>query len=305
MARNDVADATHPIRDRSKESQAAPTTSWWKLARRRFLRNRLSIAGLIVLSLLFLIAIAGPTLVAKDLALRPQPRDRLQEPSSEHLLGTDEVGRDVFARLIYAARVSLGISFFTMIVSIILGTFFGVVSGYYGGIVDQGLMRFTDAMLSLPSIFILLLIAAVIRPNITMIVLVLGFLNWIDLARILRGQVLSLKRLEFIEACRALGCSNGFIIRRHVIPNALGSILVAAPLIMGRALLSESALSFLGLGIQPPIPTWGNMLNNAQANLILYPELAVSPGIMIVISVVTINFIGDGLRDAFDPKQSR
>lgn len=300
-----MTEGTLQIDSHAEKEQIPPTMSWWQLARRRFLRNRLSIAGLIILSILFLIAIVGPMLIVEDLAIRPQPLQRLQEPSSEHLLGTDEVGRDVFARLIYAARVSLGISFFTMIVSIILGTSFGVVSGYYGGIIDQGLMRFTDAMLSLPSIFILLLIAAVIRPNVTMIILVLGFLNWIDLARILRGQVLSLKRLEFIEACRALGCSNGFIIRRHVIPNALGSILVAAPLIMGRALLSESALSFLGLGIQPPTPTWGNMLNNAQANLILYPELAVSPGIMIVISVVTINYIGDGLRDAFDPKQSR
>jgi peptide/nickel transport system permease protein len=280
-------------------------TSWWQLAWRRFLRNRMSIVGLGILVILVIVALLGPQLIDSDQALRPQPLNMLQGRSSEHILGTDEIGRDVFARLIYASRISLGISFFTMIVSIILGTFLGVVSGYFGGLIDQVLMRFTDAVLSLPSIFILLLIAAVIRPNITMIILVLGFLNWIDLARILRGQVLSLKRLEYIEACRALGCNNSFIIRRHVIPNVLGSILVAAPLIMGRALLSESALSFLGLGIQPPIPTWGNMLNNAQAHLIIHPDLAVSPGIMIVISVVTINLIGDGLRDAFDPKQSR
>lgn len=276
--------------------------SWWQLAWKRFLRNRLSIVGIIILSILFFIAIIGPLLIDPDLALRPQPTQRLLEPSSEHWLGTDEVGRDIFARLIYAERVSLGIAFFTMVVSIVIGTLTGLISGYFGGVIDQIISRVTDGILSIPSIYILLMISAVLRPNIPMIIVTLGFLNWMDLSRVLRSQVLSLKNMDFIEACRSTGASNVFTIRRHIFPNSLGAILVIAPLIMGRALLAESALSFLGLGIQLPTPSWGNMLNNAQLHLITHPELAVSPGLMIVICVVTINYIGDGLRDAFDPK---
>lgn len=286
----------------SNINQKTKEYSWWQLAWKRFLKNRLSILGIIVLGILILIAIIGPLLIEPDLALRPQPLNRLLEPSSEHWLGTDEVGRDIFARIIYAERISLGIAFFTMIVSIILGTLTGLISGYYGGFVDQVISRVTDGILSIPSIYVLLMISAVLRPNIPMIIITLGFLNWMDLSRILRSQVLSLKNMDFIEACRATGASNSFTIRRHIFPNSLGSILVVAPLVMGRALLAESALSFLGLGIQPPIPSWGNMLNNAQLHLITHPVLAVPPGLMIVICVVTVNYIGDGLRDAFDPK---
>jgi len=252
-----------------------------------------------------LVALCGPLFIEKERALRPDPLHRLQEPSKENWLGTDEIGRDIFSRLIYAARISLGISFFTMVVSILIGTFLGLVSGYFGKWVDQIISRITDGILSIPAIYVLLMIAAVVRPNIPMIILTLGFLNWMDLSKILRSEVLVLKHMDFIEASRATGSSPAFILRRHILPNILGSILVSAPLIMGRALLSESALSFLGMGIQPPIPTWGNMLNNAQMNLIDHPGLAVSPGLMIVIAVVTVNYIGDGLRDAFDPRLSR
>lgn len=272
------------------------------LAWKRFLRNKMAFSGLLLLSLLIMTVAIGPVLIERDLAMRPQPLQMLQHPSGEHILGTDEVGRDVFARLIYAGRISIGVGFFAMVVSTLFGTFMGVVAGYYGGLVDQVLMRITDAMLSIPGIFLLLMIGAVVRPTVTIIILVLGLLNWVDIARILRSHVLSIRRMNYIEAAQALGAADQTIILRHIIPNSLGTILVAAPLIVARAILSESALSFLGLGIQPPTPTWGNMLNQAQQHLLATPGLAVSPGIMIMITVVSVNLIGDGLRDAFDPK---
>lgn len=272
------------------------------LAWKRFLRNRMAFSGVLLLGLLVLAVAIGPTFIERDLAMRPQPLQMLQHPSGEHILGTDEVGRDVFARLIYAGRISIGVGFFAMVVSTILGTFMGVVAGYYGGLVDQVLMRITDAMLSIPGIFLLLMIGAVVRPTVLIIILVLGLLNWVDIARILRSHILTIRQTNYIEAARALGAANGMIIWRHIIPNSLSTILVAAPLIVARAILSESALSFLGLGIQPPTPTWGNMLNQAQQHLLTTPGLAVTPGIMIMITVVSVNLIGDGLRDAFDPR---
>jgi peptide/nickel transport system permease protein len=189
-----------------------------------------------------------------------------------------------------------------MTISTLIGTLTGVIAGYHGGIVDQVLMRLTDAMLSVPSIFLLLMIGAVVRPNVPIIILVLGLLNWVDIARVLRGHVLTIRKMNYIEAARGLGASNGMIMSHHIIPNSMGTILVAAPLIVARAILSESALSFLGLGIQPPTPSWGNMLNQAQQHLLNTPGLAVSPGIMIMITVVSVNLIGDGLRDALDPR---
>lgn len=272
------------------------------LAWKRFVRNRMAFSGVLLLGLLVLTVAIGPLFIARDLAMRPQPLQMLQHPSGEHILGTDEVGRDVFARLIYAGRISIGIGFFAMVVSMLFGTFMGVVAGYYGGLVDQVLMRITDAMLSIPGIFLLLMIGAVVRPTVLIIILVLGLLNWVDIARILRSHVLTIRQMNYIEAAQALGAANSTIIMRHIIPNSLGTILVAAPLIVARAILSESALSFLGLGIQPPTPTWGNMLNQAQQHLLATPGLAFTPGIMIMITVVSVNLIGDGLRDAFDPK---
>lgn len=279
--------------------------TWARLAFRRFRRNRLAVLGLALQLLILGVVFLGSNFVSRDRALRPQPLQRLQTPSVEHLLGTDEVGRDVLARLIMAGRVSLSISYFSMVVSVLLGTVVGVAAGYFGGWLDQVLMRITDAMLSLPAIFVLLMIAAIVRPSVPVIIIVLGFLNWMDLARIVRGDVLSQRRLNYIEAAVALGASHAGIVGRHILPGCFGSILVAAPLIVGRTLLSESALSFLGLGIQPPVPTWGNMLNQAQQFLLTAPGLAVSPGLMIVLTVVSFNMIGDGLRDAFDPKLTR
>ncbi len=272
---------------------------------RAFLRNRLAIIGSVALILILVAVILGPVLVPRDLALRPAPRNMLQPPSGQHLLGTDEVGRDVAARLLFAGRVSIPVSLSAMVVALLAASIIGIVSGYFGGWIDQLFMRTADALLSIPTIFLLLTIAAVMRPNVTVLVLVIGLLSWMDLARIVRVQTMALSKREQIEGVKALGAKNWRILVRHILPNVQGPLLVAAPLVAGRALLTESALSYLGLGIQAPTPTWGNMLNQAQQFALSTPLLAVAPGLAIMITVIAINFIGDGLRDAFDPRHGR
>jgi peptide/nickel transport system permease protein len=223
-------------------------------------------------------------------------------PSSQHLLGTDEVGRDVAARLLYAGRISIPVSLAAMVVALIAASVIGISAGHFGGWLDMVLMRIADALLAIPTIFLLLTIAAVMRPNATMLIAVIGLLAWMDVSRILRVQTIALAVREQVEAARALGASNLRIIVRHILPNVQGALLVAAPLVAGRALLTESALSFLGLGIQPPTPTWGNMLNQAQQFALSAPLLAVAPGLAIMLVVIAINFVGDGIRHAFDPR---
>ncbi len=272
---------------------------------RAYFRNRLAMIGSVALVLILAAVILGPMLVPRDLALRPAPRNMLQPPSTQHLLGTDEVGRDVAARLLYAGRVSIPVSLSAMAVALIAASIIGIVSGYFRGWIDQLFMRTADALLSIPTIFLLLTIAAVMRPNVTILVLVIGLLSWMDLARIVRVQTMALSKREQIEGVKALGAKNWRILLRHILPNVQGPLLVAAPLVAGRALLTESALSYLGLGIQAPTPTWGNMLNQAQQFALSTPLLAVAPGLAIMVTVIAINFIGDGLRDAFDPRHGR
>lgn len=273
-------------------------------ALKTFFRNRLAIIGVIVLLAIVAAVIVAPTFVPSSLAIKPNPRQMLLPASAQHLLGTDEIGRDVAARLLYAGRVSIPVSLSAMLIALVTASIVGIVSGYFGGWLDQLLMRVTDALLAIPAIFLLLTIAAVMRPNVTVLVVVIGLLAWMDLARIVRVETISLSKREQIEGVRALGAKNLRILFRHILPNVQGPLLVAAPLIAGRALLTESALSYLGLGVQPPIPTWGNMLNQAQQFALSAPLLAVAPGLAIMITVIAINFVGDGLRDAFDPRRS-
>jgi len=273
-------------------------------ALKAFLRNRLAIIGVIVLIAIVLAVIVAPSFVPATLAIKPNPRQMLMAPSADHLLGTDEIGRDVAARLLYAGRVSIPVALSAMLIALVTASSVGIIAGYFGGWIDQVLMRITDALLAIPAIFLLLTIAAVMRPDVTILVVVIGLLAWMDLARIVRVETISLSKREQIEGARALGAKNPRILFRHILPNVQGSLLVAAPLIAGRALLTESALSYLGLGIQPPIPTWGNMLNQAQQFALSAPLLAVAPGLAIMITVIAINFVGDGLRDAFDPRRS-
>lgn len=277
----------------------------WRMAWRRFRRHKAGLAALVILTLEVLLAIFAPVLIPRDLAIDPSPLNILQRPSQEHWLGTDEVGRDIFARLIYASRISLSIGFMAVAVAVIVGTTLGAMAGYFGGWVDAVLMRVTDAILSIPALFFLIVLSVTLGPSVRTMIIVIGLLSWMELARIIRANVLSLKRREFVEAAQTIGARSPQVIARHILPNTLAPIVVAATLGVGNALLTEASVSYLGLGVQPPDPSWGNMLYNAQSYFFNAPWITLYPGFMILITVLCINFIGDGLRDALDPRMKR
>jgi peptide/nickel transport system permease protein len=272
---------------------------------RAFRKNRLSVISCIILLLIIISAVLAPLLATHD-PYRINLAKELQKlpPSSEHYLGTDDMGRDVWSRMLYGSRISLVVSFLTMIISVTLGAAYGAISGYYGGRIDSLMMRVVDVLLSLPTMFLLIILAAFVKPNALGIALIIGFTSWMRVARLVRGQFLSLKEQEFVEAARALGYSNARIIFRHILPNVTAPIIVNATLMVASAILVESTLSFLGLGVQPPQFSWGSMLTNAQDLILLKeaPWTAVFPGIAIFLTVLSFNFFGDGLRDALDPK---
>ena len=290
----------------SRTVSGAPRTrhdSFWVLALRRFLRHRLAVTGMIVMALVAALA-AGARYVAPHSPTALDPVAFQAAPSETHPLGTDSVGRDVLSRLIYAARVSLTVGVCAVSIYVLIGTAVGAVAGYYGGAVDLILSRMMDVMLSFPPLIIILFAVSIFgRPSLWNVIIVLGLLGWPALARLVRGQFLGLRGLEFVLAARATGASDTRVVLRHVLPNALAPVLVAATFGVANAILIEAALSFLGLGVQPPTPSWGNMLTDAQSLTVLerMPWLWVPPGFMILISVLSINFIGDGLRDALDP----
>jgi peptide/nickel transport system permease protein len=228
--------------------------------------------------------------------------NRMSPPSWKHPLGTDELGHDVLTRLLYAGRVSLLVGFSAAVASALLGTLVGLISGFYGGWLDNLLMRFVDVMLSIPDLPILIILARYFGGSLLGIVAVITAFGWMGTARLVRGEVLRLKNTDFVEAARALGASPARIMGRHLVPNALAPVIVAATLAVGGAILTEAALSYLGFGIQPPTPSWGNMLQNAQDFIWRTPLLAFWPGLMIFLTVLAFNFFGDGLRDALDPR---
>jgi peptide/nickel transport system permease protein len=272
---------------------------------RRFLRHRLAAVGLVVCLTLCLAALLAPVLPLKD-PLRIGILDKFAAPGEKgYLLGADEVGRDMLSRLVYAGRISLLVGFAAMAVTITVGTVVGLLSGFYGGRVDAILMRLTDALLCFPTVFLLLVLAAFLGSSLLTITLIIGLTAWMELARILRNQTLALRERDFVHAARALGASNGRIIVQHLLPNSLAPILVAATLNVANAVLAESYISYLGYGIQPPEASWGNMLTKAQSYFDQAPWVALFPGIMITLTVTGFNFIGDGLRDALDPRSRR
>ena len=291
------------LRQSSAEASAPPGTTRGVTAQmwRRFARNRLA------LSLLWIMIALAVAVLLVPLLLRTSPEavnpaNALSEPSAAHWLGTDEVGRDTFTRLLYACRISLAVGFTAMAISIVLGSFIGAVAGFYGGVTDIVLMRITDAMMSLPTILLLLVILVVFGSGLDTVIVVIGVTSWMGAARIVRAEVLQWQASEFVEAARALGAGAIRILAVAILPNVAPSIIVTATLGVARAILLESALSYLGLGIQPPTPSLGNMLSNAQSYLWHEPLQALWPGLLILIVVLTCNLLGDGLRDALDPR---
>ena len=224
-----------------------------------------------------------------------------QAPSLQHWMGTDSLGRDLFTRVLYGGRISILIGLLAAGVGTGLGTAFGAVAGYYGGRIDNLLMRITDVAYSIPVLPLLIVLSSYMQAAFWSMALIIGLLSWMATARVVRGDVLSIKQMAYVEAARGLGATNVRIIVRHVLPNAIGPILVGATLGVGNAIILESSLSFLGLGVQPPTPTWGNLLQEAQASMASEPWLAIFPGVAILLVVLAVNFIGDGLQDALDP----
>jgi len=285
----------------------APTPTFrertqWQMAFERFRAHRPAVAGIAVLAVLAMLCAAAPLLSPYD----PEKTALLliyEPPSAAHPFGTDGIGRDLATRILYGGRVSLSVGLLAVTVAISLGTLVGVVAGYYGRWVDGLLMRFVDMMYSFPRLFLLILFGVFFKGmTLPVIVTVLGLLSWMSTSRLVRASFLSLKQREFVEAARSIGASDRRIIVRHLLPNSLAPIIVAATLGVAAAIIAESTLSFLGLGIQPPTPSWGNMLKDAPSEMEKAPWMAVFPGLSIFLAVVSINFIGDGLRDALDPR---
>jgi peptide/nickel transport system permease protein len=274
----------------------------WGLALQRFLRHKAGVfSTFLLLGIVLLIAFGPGLLVSNDAAYRPDMMAIKEAPSLTHIMGTDEVGRDIFARLIFGGRVSLTVGILAMLVAISLGVVLGALSGYWGGWVDSIIMRFTDIVLSLPSIFLMIAFSVFLGPSVKTIILAIGFLNWMGVARLVRALFLTLKEQDYVLSARCVGAKDSRIMFVHILPNAIAPVVVAATLTLGSAILIETAVSYLGLGIQPPIPSWGNMLKNAQDQIWSAPWAAIFPGFMIFITTLGINFIGDALRDALDP----
>jgi len=280
--------------------------SQWDLAVRAFSRNRTAVAGFIVIGALYALALVTPLVAPYDpVAQGNLLTERFIGLSQAHPLGTDQFARDVLSRLLYGARISLSIGFLAVAISVTIGTTLGAVAGYLGGPVDTAIMRFVDMVISFPRLVLLITIIALFEPSIFLITAVLGLTLWPSTARIVRGEVLSLKEREFVQAAVALGYSRPRIIFRHLIPNALAPVIVAATLGIGNTIVLEAGLSFLGLGVQPPTPSWGTMVEAGRGQLLDAWWLSTFPGLAIVFTVLSFNLVGDGLRDALDPRLRR
>jgi len=289
--------------DEGKSAEERPLRSNMLVTWLRFKKNRLAVVGLLVILVLATIALAAPWLSPHDRdALNL--RNRFKSPSSAHWLGTDDLGRDVLTRLMWGGRISLTVGLVSVSISLTIGVLMGSVAGYFGGMVDNVIMRLTDVFLSFPSLVLMILLATVFKPGIYTTMLAIGLVGWTRNARLVRGEFLSLRQRDFTEAARALGAAHSRLIFRHLLPNSLAPIIVSATLGVATAILAEAGLSFLGMGVQTPIPSWGNMLNTAMKMrvLIKYPFIWIPPGICIFVAVMSINLVGDGLRDALDPR---
>ena len=283
-------------------AEELPRRSERSRAWRRFTANGMAVIAGAFIILLCLMAIFADTIVPHD-PLEIYSGKRGVGPSSEHLMGFDHVGRDLFSRVIYGSRVALIVGLGASSIAVIIGVMVGVTAGYFSGWPDSLLSRLTDTLMAFPIIALLILLASIVGPSLVTTVVVIGVTSWAIYARVVRAQVLSLKRREFVVAALAIGASDRRIIFRHILPNVLAPVIVLVTLGVGTIIILEAALSFLGLGIQPPTPSWGGTLSDGRAFILLFPHIAMAPGIMIVLTVLAFNLLGDGLRDALDPRQ--
>jgi len=272
-----------------------PPGVWARLRRHRF-----AMVSLVVVAIMTVACAAAPLLAGYEFDSIDLGSIR-QAPSLDHWMGTDDLGRDLFTRLLYGGRVSILIGVLSALLGTGLGSAVGAGAGFYGGRTDNVLMRVTDVAYSIPTLPLLIVLASYTAATAGSMALIIGMLSWMTTARVVRGEVLTIKETVYVEAARSLGAGNGRIILRHILPNAVGPIVVGATLAVGNAIIIESSLSFLGLGVQPPTPTWGNMLMDAQATMATKPWLTIFPGFAILLVVLAVNFIGDGLQDALDP----
>jgi len=269
-----------------------------------FRRNPLAMAGLAIIVALVLVALSAPMLT-RESPIAQELSHRLRPPSAAHWFGTDELGRDTLSRVLHGGRISLLVGLVGTLVSLIIGVTYGAVSGYRGGRLDDFMMRVVDILYSLPYIFLVILLLVFFSRSLVMLFVALGLVQWLTMARIVRGQVLSLKNQTFIEAARALGAGDGSIIFRHIVPNTLGPVIVYTTLTVPAVILQEAFLSFLGLGVQPPAASWGTLVSDGARVLALFPWLVIFPGIALSLTLLCFNFLGDGLRDALDPQDRR
>lgn len=273
---------------------------------RRFRKNNLAVAGLIMFMIILILAVLAPLITSFD----PETfeiSDSYISPSLAHPMGTDDMGADIMTRAFYGARISLSVAILAMVCTVTIGILYGAISGYFGGIIDNVMMRIVDAIQSIPTFFLTLIIAAIMVPTMWSTIFALSIFGWTRMARIVRGEILSLKKRDYVEAARATGETNKSIIFYHILPNTIAPITVIATLDIANNILAESVLSYLGLGIQAPTPSWGNMLSSAQDLMTVtqYPWIAIFPGLFIILAVLAVNFIGDGLRDALDPRMKQ
>jgi peptide/nickel transport system permease protein len=288
-----------------EEGSFGKIESFWSTVWKRFRRHRLAMVGLSILTVLILVAIFAPliapydpTEINLDLVAGGKPLG----PSLRHPFGTDALGRDYLSRAIYGARISLSVGLVAVGISVTIGAVLGTIAGYYGGVIDNVICRVIDVLLCIPTFFLILTVNAFLKPNIFNVMVIIGIFGWMGTARQVRAQILSIREHEYIEAARALGLPDKRIILKHTLPNVVAYLIVTATMGIASAIMTESSLSYLGMGVQEPFPSWGAMLKSAQDYMLVTPWMAIFPGLLISLTVLSINFVGDGLRDAIDPR---
>ena len=285
---------------------ARKSQGFWARGMRRFRRNKIAMVSAAIFILLVLMALGADVISANVTHKKYSDQSLINafKPplSPGYILGSDDLGRDVLTRIVYGARVSLSVAALTVLIALTIGTLIGLLAGYYGGLTDNILMRFVDIIIALPGLFILILIATFFSPNVVVLSIVIASLSWTGISRLVRGEVMSVKARDYVDAARAVGASNTRILWRHVLPNVINVMIVWASLTVGGIILTEAALSYLSFGIQPPVPSWGNMLSNSQQYIYRSVSLVIIPGFFIFITVLAVNLMGNGLRDALDPR---